>query len=89
MLETLDLAPKIRRKRLKVLYRTCAHHTLLPKSLRIELPDISMGPPLCEGGFGKVWKREYLGQEVAVKVLKRRADGNLQKVTRVSHKRYL
>ena len=70
-----------------MLYRTCARHTLLPKSLCVELPDISTGKPECRGGFGEVWKREYLGQEVAIKVLKGRTDGDLQKITRVSRER--
>ena len=62
----------------------CAGHILLPRSLQIELPDISTGDPLCRGGFGDVWKREYQGQEVAVKVLRRYANSDLQKITRVS-----
>jgi hypothetical protein len=32
-----------------------------------------------------VWKREYRGQEVAVKVLKRSVNSDLQKIARVSH----
>ena len=65
---------------MRSLYEMCAGHVLLPGSLQIELPDISTGVPLCRSGFGDVRKREYQGQEVAVKVLRRYADGGLQKV---------
>ena len=41
---------------------------------------------MCRGGFGDVWKREYEGMEVAVKVLKTYANSDLQKITRVSHR---
>ena len=69
-----------------MLYRACARHTLLPKSLRIELTDTSTSPPLRGGGFGDVWKREHLGQEVAVKMLRKHPDSDLRKITRVSRK---
>jgi len=65
----------------------CAGHVLLPRSLQIELPDVSTGAPLCRSGFGDVWKRGYRGQEVAVKVLRRYTDSDLQKFTRVSRQR--
>ena len=72
---------------MRSLYRTCAGHTLLPRSLRIELPDSPTGVPLYCGGFGDVWKREYRGQQVAVKVLRTYVNSDLQKITRVSHRR--
>ena len=83
-METLNLAPEIRKKCLKSLYKTCAGHTLLPSSLQIELPDSLMGVALYHGGFGDVWKCEYQGQDVAVKVLRRYVYSDLQKITRVS-----
>jgi hypothetical protein len=63
----------------------CARHSLLPRSLRIELGESLTGAALCHGGFGDVWKREYRGQQVAVKVLKMYESNDLRKVTRVSH----
>jgi hypothetical protein len=45
-----------------------------------------MGEPLRGGGFGDVWKHEYEGQEVAVKVLRARADSDLPKITHVSRR---
>jgi len=70
---------------MRSLYEMCAGHVLLPGSLQLELPGVSTGVPLCRGGFGDVWKHEYRGQEVTVKVLRRYADSDLQKFTRVSH----
>ncbi|KAF9643939.1 kinase-like protein [Thelephora ganbajun] len=36
----------------------------------------------CRGGFGDVWKREYQGQQVAVKVLRIYANSDLRKIIR-------
>ena len=72
---------------MKSLYKTCAGHTLLPRSLRVELPDSPTGAVLYRGGFRDVRKREYGGREVAVKVLGC-AGIDLKKITRVSHWRF-
>jgi hypothetical protein len=63
----------------------CAGHYLLPRSLQIEVGYDPSGVALCRGGFADVWKGNYGGQEVAVKVLRIYADSDLQKITRVSH----
>ena len=55
---------------MKSLYKTCAGHTLFPRSLHFELHDNSMGVPLCRGGSADVLKREYRGRGVAIKVLR-------------------
>ena len=68
---------------MKSLYRMCARHALLPASLKIELCNSLPGVLLYRGGFGDVWKREYQGQEVAVKVLRIYATNDLPEVTRV------
>ena len=47
--------------------------------------DNPTGVALYRGGFGDVWKREYRGQEVAVKVVRTYANSDLKKITRVSH----
>ena len=62
----------------------CALHTLVPTSLRIELS----GNPtevLHSGGYGDVSKRDYQGQEVAVKKLRIRSPHDLQKIIRVRY----
>ncbi|KAF9780834.1 kinase-like domain-containing protein, partial [Thelephora terrestris] len=66
---------------LKSLYGLCAGHSLLPRSLRIELGDSLTGTPLYYGGFGDVWKCEHQGRQVAVKVLRMYANKDLRKVT--------
>ena len=66
-----------------MLYRTCARHTLLPRSLRIVLCDNPDNVVLYHGGFGDVSKRKYQGREVAVKRLRIYDTSDLQKVIRV------
>ena len=84
-LERPDIAPNVRTKYLKPLYRTCAGHGLLPRSLQIELVDGLTGDALYHGGFGDVWKCEHRGQQVAVKVLRISAKDDRRKTTRVNH----
>ena len=83
-LESPDLTPRVRRKCLKLLYKACTDHALLPKSLQMHFSGNPTGFALYRGGFGDVWKREYRGQEVAVKVVRTYADSDLKKVSRVS-----
>ena len=85
MLESPDVAPHMRSECLKLLYRACAGHTLLPRSLQVEIDDTLTGVPVCRGGFGDVRKCEYQGQQVAVKVLRTYGDDDPRKITRVSH----
>jgi hypothetical protein len=67
------------------LSKMCADHTLVPKSLRIELCYNPSSMAHCRGGFADVWKGNHRGREVAAKVLRIYADSNLQKITRVSY----
>ena len=83
-LDNVNLAPLIRKKCVKSLYKMCAGHTLLPKSLHFELDGDLVGVPLYRGGFGHVWKREYRGREVAVKVLQAHRHGGSRDITKVS-----
>jgi len=48
----------------------CGRQAILPSSLEIPLCYNPTEGPFCSGGFADVWKGEYLGQEVAAKVLR-------------------
>ncbi|KAF9780864.1 kinase-like domain-containing protein [Thelephora terrestris] len=82
VLERPDFPPHIRNGCLRSLYRVCARHSLLPRSLQIELGENLTGAARCHGAFGDVWKHEYQGQQVAVKVLKMYESDDLRLVTR-------
>ena len=71
---------------MKLLRAMCARHTLVTSSLKIELYDDPPGPPVCRGGFGDVWEREYRGQKVAVKVLRTYVSTDLQHTIRVGRR---
>ena len=66
------------------LYEMCARHSLIPRSLGIELPHNPTDAPAAFGGLGDVWKSEYCGREVAVKVMRMYRRENLESNTRVS-----
>ena len=69
---------------MKSLYKTCARHSLLPRSLQIELYYDPAAVPHSRGGVADVWKKEYRGLEVAVKALRTSSESDLQKITHVS-----
>ena len=69
----------------KSLRKTCARHSLLPSPLQIGLCYDPASVAHYRGGFADVWKGEYCGQEVAVKVLRVYVNSDLQKITRVGH----
>lgn len=48
----------------------CADYTLLPASLRFGLPVDAVGDAQYHGGSANVLRREYGGQEVAIKALR-------------------
>ena len=78
------MPPWLRWKCLLRLCNICSHHVLIPRSIQIPLCYDRTEDPLYEGGFAKVWKGEYDGIEVAVKVLKVLPTSDLVKITRVS-----
>lgn len=84
VLNSLDLTSRVRKKCVKSLYMMCARHSLLPSSAQIEPHYDPTGVPHSRGGFADVWKGEWCGLEVAVKVLRTHANSNLQRIMRVS-----
>lgn len=63
-----------------MLYRTCGYHELIPQALVVVAHFGQTGSVTWRGGFADVWKGEYLGQAVAIKVLQTYSDDILQKV---------
>jgi len=84
-LNTLNFAPRIRRKCVKSLYKMCAGHTLLPRSLHFELPENQADAETRRGGFADVLKCEYRGRDVAVKALRVYDNNRWQDISNVSH----
>jgi hypothetical protein len=80
-----ELSPHIRKKCLRSLYRTCGRLTLLPRALKIFVHYDRTSNALYRGGFADVWKGEYCGRDVAVKVVRTYSNDNLQKVIGVSY----
>ena len=84
-LDSLDLTSRLRKKCVEFLYKMCAGHTLLPRSLRFELHDDPIGVVVCRAGFADVSKHKHCDQEVAVKVLRARSSDGSQGMTNVGH----
>jgi len=78
------LSPRSRENCLRSLYRKCSRHGLLPTSLKIPVSYERTGDALYRGGFADVWKTEYCGRDVAVKVMRIYSNSDLQKVIGVS-----
>ena len=81
-MDKLDFSPRTRKKCLKLLYKTCGRHALLPNVLKIPV-DYS-GVALYRGGFADVWKGKHCGRDVAVKVIRTYSGSDLQKIIGVS-----
>ena len=62
----------------------CGHYALLPSATHITASYGRTGSVLYRGGFADVWKGEYSGLEVAVKVIRTYSDKSLKGVIGVS-----
>ena len=71
---------------MRSLYTACARHSILPISLQITARYDPAALPYSYGGYANVWKGEYCGLEVGVKVLKTCVTSDLKKITHVSHR---
>jgi hypothetical protein len=83
-----ELPPQTRKRCLKLLYRTCGRHALLPRTLKIQVRYNQTGTALYRGGFADVWKGEHCDRDVAVKVIRTYSDDELQKIIGVSYRSY-
>ena len=79
-----ELSPGTRKKCLKLLYKTCGRHALLPRALKIPSCYDRTSVALFRGGFADVWKGEHRGRDVAVKVIRTYSNSDLQKIIGVS-----
>lgn len=85
--QTLDmrnLLPWTHRRCLKLLYKTCGHHALLPEALDVPVHYEQTRDALFRGGYADVYKGKCRDQEVAVKVIRTYSTDELQKVINVS-----
>ena len=80
-----ELSPQIQKKCLESLYKMCGHHALLPRALKIPTCYDRTSVALYRGGFADVWKGQYCGRDVAVKVIRTYSNDNLQKIIGVSY----
>ncbi|KAF9778185.1 kinase-like domain-containing protein [Thelephora terrestris] len=80
-LETIEFTPPVRRKCVKSLYKMCAGHTLLPRSLHLELPGGTMGDVQYRSGSADVLRCERSDGAVAVKALRPRDGVSLEDMT--------
>jgi len=83
-----DLSPRTREKCLKSLYRMCSRRAVLPNAMKVLVQYDRTSAALCRGGFGDVWKGEYCGRDVAVKVVRTYSNSDLQKIVGVSYRPY-
>ncbi|KAF9791124.1 hypothetical protein BJ322DRAFT_428820 [Thelephora terrestris] len=83
-LDMPDLSPWAQNQCLRPLYRTCGRHALLPKAMEIPACYDPTGNALYKGGYADVWKGQYRGKDVAVKVIRIFSNSDLGKVIGVS-----
>jgi len=87
-LDLRDLPLRLRRKCLSTLCKICGRRGLLPRSLQIPLCYDRSDTPLYRGGYADVWKGEYQGRHVAVKVLRVYSTSDFDKITNVGTVEY-
>jgi len=68
---------------LNALCRICGRQASLPRSLQIPLSYDRSNNPLYRGGYTDLWKGEYQGLDVAVKVLRVYSTSDFDKITSV------
>ena len=87
-MNTLNLPPPAQKKSLRLLYRACGHHAIVPSALKVTIDYDRTGDALYRGGYADVWKGKFSGQDVAVKVIRLYSKDVLQKVINVGPNRW-
>lgn len=82
------MSPWARMQCLRPLYRTCGRHAILPRTLKIPICYDKTSDALYSGGYADVWKGEYCGRDVAVKVIRTYSNSDLRKIIGVSCRVY-
>ena len=71
-------------KCLRRLYKICGRHGILPKAMKIPIRYERSGDPRYRSGNADVWKCEYDGRDVAVKMIRTYTSDCLKKIVGVS-----
>ena len=63
----------------------CGHHEIIPSTLTVTVGYDQTEDALYRGGYADVWKGEYRGREVAVKVIRLYSRDVMKNVINVCH----
>ena len=85
VLESPCFPLRLWRHRLSTLSRLCGCLALLPRPLQIPVRYDRWSTPQCRGGFADVWKGQYQGRPIAIKVTRAYQKSDLDKIRRVRH----
>ena len=79
-LDSPSLSLLSQKKWIRLLYRACGQHELLPRTLEVPIYYDRTSDALFRGGYADVWKGECRGRDIAVKVIRTYATSDLQKI---------
>ena len=80
----LGILPRAQGRCLRLLYKMCGRHALLPNTMNIRIYCDRTGCAEYYGEYADVWKRRYQGRNVAVRVTRASPDRDFGKVIKVS-----
>ena len=84
-MNTPDLPPSAQKMSLKLLYKTCGHHAIVPSALKVQVDYDQTSDAPYRGGHADVWKGRHSSRDVAVKVIRLYSKDVLQTVINVGH----
>lgn len=83
-----SLTPQVHRNCLRYLSEICSSQALLPRSMEIQVRYDPTEEPFSRGGLADVWKDQWQGQSVAVRVYRMWSGGKTENIRAVSHLLY-